>query len=104
MLALTALLGEKEQIPTMVFDEVDANIGGETAALLGERLRELGQKHQILCITHFPQVARAAHQHLKISKEEYEGRTLTRVDALEGDQRQEEIGRMLGGNLALALT
>ena len=70
MLALQALLVGKEAIPTLVFDEIDANVGGETASVVGEKLREIGTKHQVLCITHFPQVAKCAAHHIQIYKEE----------------------------------
>lgn len=97
MLALQTLLAGKEQIPTLVFDEVDANIGGETAAVVGEKLREIGNEHQVLCITHFPQVARLAKHHLQIFKQEIEGRTITQVRSLDEKTRKKELSRMLGG-------
>ena len=99
MLALQTLLAGKEKIPTLIFDEIDSNIGGETASIVGEKLKEIGLKHQILCITHFPQVAKCAQHHLQISKQEKEGRTVTTVKSLEGQARQRELTRMLGGRL-----
>lgn len=97
MLALQVLLAGKEQTPTMVFDEMDANIGGETAMTVGEKLRALGAEHQVLCVTHFPQVALHAHHHLQISKQEIEGRTVTSIKVLGKKERKLELERMSGG-------
>jgi DNA repair protein RecN (Recombination protein N) len=97
MLALQTLLAGKEQTPTLIFDEVDANIGGETASIVGDKLTEIAAQHQIVCITHFPQVASQAHHHLQISKQEKEGRTVTLVRVLDAQSRQEELARMMGG-------
>lgn len=97
MLALQALLAGKEHTPTLIFDEVDANVGGETATVVGEKLREIGLKHQVLCITHFPQVAKLAKHHLHIFKREVDGRTVTSVESLDAKSRQKELTRMVGG-------
>ena len=97
MLAIQALLAGKEKIPTLVFDEIDANIGGETAAVVGEKLKEIAGKHQVLCITHFPQVAKLAEHHLRIMKKEIAGRTVTLVDALDHEAHLKELMRMHGG-------
>lgn len=97
MLALQSLLAGKEQVPSLIFDEIDANIGGETASVVGEKLREIGKQHQVLCITHFPQVAKQAQHHLQISKKEHEGRTVTLVKELNKNEREKELTRMLGG-------
>lgn len=96
LLALQTLLAGKGDIPTLVFDEIDSNIGGATATIVGEKLNEIGRKHQVLCITHFPQVARCAHHHLQISKREVEGRTLTYIEVLDVASRQTELARMNG--------
>lgn len=96
LLALQTLLAGKEQIATLIFDEVDANIGGETATIVGDKLRNISQKHQVICITHFPQVASQADHHLQISKEEKEGRTVTLVQELGPISRQRELARMAG--------
>lgn len=96
LLALQTLLAGKEAKGTLIFDEVDANIGGETAAIVGEKLREISQSHQVICITHFPQVASYADHHLQISKEEIEGRTLTIVQELDEGSRDKELARMAG--------
>lgn len=97
MLAIQALLAGKEKIPTLIFDEIDANIGGETAVAVGEKLKEIAAQHQILCITHFPQVAKLAEHHLRIVKKEIKGRTVTFVDLLDHSAHLEELMRMLGG-------
>lgn len=97
VLSLHVLLAGKEQIPTLLFDEVDANIGGETAAAVGEKLEKIGSAHQVICVTHFPQVAIKAQHHLQICKKETEGRTMTRIQVLDSAGRQTELTRMLGG-------
>jgi len=97
MLALLTLLAGKENIPTIVFDEIDANIGGETATIVGEKIREIGLQRQVLCITHFPQVAKYAEHHLRIFKQEIDGRTITSIDILDNQARQRELIRMQGG-------
>lgn len=96
MLALQTLLAGKEKIPTLIFDEIDANIGGATASVIGEKLKAIGQQHQVLCITHFPQVAKQADHHLQISKEELGGRTVTTVRRLDAPSRKQELARMSG--------
>lgn len=96
LLALQTLLAGKEQRNTLIFDEIDANIGGETATIIGDRLREISKRHQVICITHFPQVAYQADRHLRISKEEKEGRTVTVVLELDEATRQPELARMAG--------
>lgn len=99
--ALKLLLAEKEAIPILIFDEIDSNIGGETATLIGEKLLELSQSRQVLCITHFPQVARFASHHLLISKQSDGERTHTIIESLDDSERQEELMRMMGGKAAL---
>ena len=89
------------QNTTLLFDEIDANIGGETATLFGEKLRLLGQKTQIISITHFPQVARFADHHLKIHKSTEDSRTRTQITPLTPPMRQQELLRMLGGETAI---
>lgn len=97
LLALKLTLSEKNETPTLIFDEIDANVGGKTADLIGEKLKELSKCRQILCITHFPQVASKADEHYRIYKEEEEGRTFTRIEPLKAKERQKELLRMLGG-------
>lgn len=99
LLALQTLLAGKAHIPTVVFDEIDANIGGATASVIGEKLRQIGTVHQVICVTHFPQVARSANHHLRISKREKEGRTVTEVDLLNTTSREHELARMHGDAL-----
>lgn len=96
LLALQTLLAGKEKIATMIFDEIDSNIGGETATIVAKKLQEIGLKHQVLCITHFPQVAKMACHHLQISKHEIEGRTVTFIKTLDHSNREKELARMRG--------
>lgn len=96
LLALQTLLAGKAKILTLIFDEIDANIGGETAAVIGDKLMEIGQQHQVICVTHFPQVASKAHHHLQISKEERGGRTITLVQELDKTAQKKELERMVG--------
>lgn len=103
MLAVQTLLSGQGQTPVLIFDEIDANIGGETATVVGNQLKAIGKQCQVLCITHFPQVAAQADRHFQISKKEDNGRTLTSVRLLEGESREEELARMLGGSLASAI-
>lgn len=97
LFAMTVLLAEKTSLPTLVFDEIDSNVGGETATLVGQKLQSLGKLCQVLVITHFPQVARFADHHLQISKIENTGRTLTEIRSLEKNEIDMELLRMLGG-------
>lgn len=99
LLALQTLLTGKSAMPTLIFDEIDANIGGATAVIIGNKLKEISRKHQVLCITHFPQVASQADHHLQISKEEKSGRTVSLVRTLDTDARQEELLRMVGSGV-----
>ncbi|MBO9662609.1 DNA repair protein RecN [Dokdonella sp.] len=91
-----AALGS-DVVATMVFDEVDSGIGGAVAEVVGQKLRALGARCQVLCVTHLPQVASQGHRHLRVSKSSAGASTQTRIDALDGKERQEEIARMLGG-------
>jgi DNA repair protein RecN (Recombination protein N) len=95
MLALSGL-GSASGAPTLVFDEIDAGVGGATARAVGARLRELGSERQVLCITHLPQVASMAERHFRITKRAAEGATLAEVEAVAGDELVAEIVRMLG--------
>jgi DNA repair protein RecN (Recombination protein N) len=96
-LALQTALGQSARAPTMVFDEVDAGIGGGVAEAVGRMLRELAGTHQVLVITHLPQVAAQAHQQLRVSKETVAGRAVSRIATLDDADRIEEVARMLGG-------
>ncbi|WP_300621603.1 DNA repair protein RecN [Dokdonella sp.] len=91
-----AALGS-DAVGTMVFDEVDTGIGGAVAEVVGQKLRALGARCQVLCVTHLPQVAAQGHRHLQVSKSSDGASTQTRIDPLAGKARQEEIARMLGG-------
>ena len=84
-------------VPTLIFDEVDVGIGGGVAEIVGGLLKDLGAQHQVLCITHLPQVAAQGHQHLQVSKESKGGATLSHIETLHKKARVEEIARMLGG-------
>ena len=86
-----------DAVPTMVFDEVDSGIGGAVAAIVGQKLRALGEKRQVLCVTHQPQVAAQGHAHYRVSKAEAAGMTQSAVQRLGPKERQEELARMLGG-------
>ena len=97
MLALKTVLATEDDVPLLVFDEVDANVGGETAHAVGERMRLLGQSHQVLCITHLAPVAAAANQHYRVTKTSQKDRTQTSLEDLNRTKRIEELGRMLGG-------
>jgi DNA repair protein RecN (Recombination protein N) len=97
MLALKTVLAEMDQVPVLVFDEIDTGVGGAVAAAMGRRLRQLGSFHQVFCITHLPQVASQAEHHLLVEKELDSQRTSTSVRTLKGIGREEEIARMLSG-------
>ncbi len=86
-----------DAVPTMVFDEVDSGIGGAVADIVGQKLRALGEKRQVLCVTHLPQVASKGHAHYRVSKAPVEGMTQSAVELLDTRQREEELARMLGG-------
>ena len=97
MLALKSALAAQDRIPLLVFDEIDANVGGEIATKVAAKMRELGSGHQVLCITHLPQVAAAAASQFMVMKSVQEGRTETTLSSVEGSERISEIARMLGG-------
>ena len=103
MLALKTVLAAEDQIPVLVFDEVDANIGGETANAVGEKMRQLGARRQVLCITHLAPVAARAESHLVVTKETEGQRTLSHIRSLSGRERVAELARMLGGQSDAAL-
>jgi DNA repair protein RecN (Recombination protein N) len=97
ILALKALLAKTDSVETVVFDEVDAGIGGGVAEVVGKKLADLAAHHQVICITHLPQIAKFADQHYRISKRVSAGRTRTSIDLLDTAERYQEIARMLGG-------
>jgi DNA repair protein RecN (Recombination protein N) len=96
-LAIQVIASDGSDIPTMVFDEVDSGIGGGVAEMVGRRLQEIGEKRQVLCVTHLPQVASLADQHFRISKVSDGKSTRTGLQVLGKDERIGELARMLGG-------
>jgi DNA repair protein RecN (Recombination protein N) len=98
MLALKGLLAEFDKVPVLIFDEIDAGIGGIAAETVGQKLRELSSNHQIICVTHLPQIASYADTHLKIEKKVKGKRTTVEIIRMEDDERTFEIARMLSGD------
>jgi DNA repair protein RecN (Recombination protein N) len=96
-LAISVITSKASFTPTLIFDEVDAGIGGAVAETVGKLLRQLGESHQILCVTHLPQVAAQGNHHLKVSKSQAGDKTLSQVMPLGRSERVEEVARMLGG-------
>jgi DNA repair protein RecN (Recombination protein N) len=96
-LAIQVIMSESTQIPTLIFDEVDTGVGGGVAEIVGKKLRLLGRDRQVLCVTHLPQVASQAHHHFRVEKTTSQNQTSTAVFALAGEDRLEEVARMLGG-------
>jgi DNA repair protein RecN (Recombination protein N) len=96
-LALHVTTAAQNTVPCMIFDEVDVGIGGGVAEVVGQLLKQLGSERQVLVITHLPQVASQAAQHLQVSKIQVDGATLSQIQVLSQQQRIEEIARMLGG-------
>ncbi|HEX8919424.1 MAG TPA: DNA repair protein RecN, partial [Chloroflexota bacterium] len=97
LLALKSVLADADQIPTLIFDEVDVGVGGRAAVNVGERVRELARAHQVLSITHLPQLAALADYHISVSKSVSSGRTTVAVDTLDRSDRVVEIAHMLAG-------
>jgi DNA repair protein RecN (Recombination protein N) len=97
ILALKAILAETDSVETVIFDEVDAGIGGGTAEVVGRKLADLARHHQVICITHLPQIAKFGEHHFSISKRVIDGRTQTVIQPLNKADRHKEIARMLGG-------
>jgi DNA repair protein RecN (Recombination protein N) len=104
VLALKAILAGTDAVETLVFDEVDAGIGGAVADVVGQKLRDLARRHQVLCITHQAQIARYGDHHFQIQKNVSRGRTYTTIAPLSEAQRIEEIARMIGGEHITAVT
>jgi DNA repair protein RecN (Recombination protein N) len=96
-LAIQSVATQFAKVPTLIFDEVDAGIGGRVAEIVGRMLRRLGTRHQVMCITHLPQVAASAEQQWQVTKSTANGKVFSRVTVLQSGQRVEEIARMLGG-------
>ncbi len=97
MLALKTVLAAEDEIPVLIFDEVDANVGGETANAVGEKMKQIAAKRQVFCITHLPQVAAPADAHYVVIKQVKNGRTLSEITLLDKKARVTELARMLGG-------
>ena len=97
MLALKTVLAAEDEIPVLIFDEVDANVGGETANAVGEKMKQIAAKRQVLCITHLPQVAAPADAHYVVTKQIRDGRTISEIKLLGKKERITELARMLGG-------
>ena len=97
MLAMKNVLAEKDQVPTLIFDEVDTGVSGRAAQKVAEKLRSVATHKQVLCVTHLPQLAALANTHFLIAKEERQGRTYTSVTPLDLDGRKRELARIIGG-------
>jgi DNA repair protein RecN (Recombination protein N) len=97
MLALKSILSAADLTPTLVFDEVDVGVGGRSGAVVGEKLWGLAHNHQVLCITHLPQIAAFADDHFKITKQVVGDRTRTQVEVLAPEDQEQEIAAMIGG-------
>jgi DNA repair protein RecN (Recombination protein N) len=102
MLALKTVLAAEDEIPVLVFDEVDANVGGETANAVGEKMKQIAARRQVFCITHLPQVAAPADAHYVVTKQVRNGRTISEITLLDRQARVTELARMLGGQSAAA--
>ena len=103
MLALKTVLAEVDHLPTLVFDEIDSGIGGRVGMTVGGMLWNLGKQHQVLCVTHLPQLAAFGDQHFHVRKNSDNGRTSTQVEQLEGEGRVQELAAMLGANTPATL-
>jgi DNA repair protein RecN (Recombination protein N) len=103
MLAVKTAFAQQDLIGLLVFDEIDANVGGEIAHSIGTKMRSLGESRQVVAITHMPQVAAAAGRHFHVSKAVTEGRTRTSLNEVAGENRVEELARMLGGKTKSAI-
>jgi DNA repair protein RecN (Recombination protein N) len=103
MLAIKTALAGQDSVPVLIFDEIDANVGGEIGAKVGAKMKELSSSHQVFCITHLPQVAALAGSHFIVDKDTSGKRTSTTLVEAAGPSREAEIARMLGGKEASAL-
>jgi DNA repair protein RecN (Recombination protein N) len=102
MLALKTVLAAQDEIPVLVFDEIDANVGGETASVVGEKMARIARRRQVICITHLPAVAAGASSHFVVTKRTEGGRTLSEITLLDRPGRVRELTRMLGGQTEAA--
>jgi DNA repair protein RecN (Recombination protein N) len=96
MLAIKNVLAQADKVPTLIFDEIDQGIGGRVGTVVGRKLWELAHRHQVLCVTHLPQLAAFGEQHLRVTKQIKDGRTETQVEVVTGDQRLLELAQMMG--------
>ena len=97
MLAIKTVLADTDDIPTLIFDEIDTGISGRTAQKVSEKLSVISRSHQVICITHLPQIAAMADVHFVIKKTETEGRNVTAIERLTEDESMDELARLLGG-------
>lgn len=97
MLAIKSALAHKDSTPLLVFDEIDANVGGEVARSVGFKMQQLGARHQVISITHFPQVAALASHHYLVQKASAGNRTISCLREVDQEERIDELARMLGG-------
>jgi DNA repair protein RecN (Recombination protein N) len=96
MLAIKNVLAKADRIPTLIFDEIDQGIGGRVGMVVGRKLWELARQHQVLCVTHLPQLAAFGEQHWRVIKQFRDGRTETQVESLSGEDRVIELAQMMG--------
>ena len=96
MLALKVILGESDKVATLIFDEIDTGLGGNMGSVIGEKIESVAASHQVICITHLPQIAAKASTHLNVRKEALKGKTQVFMDKLAGEERVKEVARMLG--------
>ena len=97
MLAIKTILADRDETETLIFDEIDTGISGRTAQMVSEKMARIGQRHQVLCITHLPQIAAMADRHFEIRKDVEDQETVTSIHALDEDHSVLELARMLGG-------
>ncbi len=97
MLAIKTVLADTDEIPTLIFDEIDTGISGRTAQMVSEKLNEIAKSHQVICITHLPQIASMADSHFEIAKSVQRGKTVTNIRRLEKEESIHELARLLGG-------
>jgi DNA repair protein RecN (Recombination protein N) len=97
MLAFKKILSQYDNIPTLIFDEIDTGISGRTAQIVGEKIKSISKNHQVICISHLPQIAALADVHFLISKEVIDDKTFVAVKKLDYNERIEELSRLLGG-------
>jgi len=99
MLALKTILAGADATPTLIFDEIDAGISGRSGQVVGEKLWQLTRDHQVICVTHLPQIASFADTHYNVNKQIFDNRTITIVNELRPEQRARELAHIMGGNV-----